>query len=179
MADANGSRAFESAVTEIDRRIAELQRARETLLRLMAQPAGDTPVAEAAPGVAVGDPLATVREQEFSGMSVAKAAAAFLRKIGRHEKTNTIIAAIRKGGVEMNSKNPITTVYTTLSRRPGFVSLGKNYWDLAERRPDLAAQEKKPRPIKHRRRRTREIKVEKRVVARTPVRMPTTEAVSA
>jgi hypothetical protein len=34
-------------------------------------------------------------------------------------------------------------VYTTLWRRPGFVSLGKNYWDLAERRPDY---EKKSGP---------------------------------
>jgi DNA-directed RNA polymerase delta subunit len=123
-----------------------------------------------------GDPLAAVREQEFSGMSVAKAAAVFLRKIGRHEKTATIIAAIRKGGVQMKSKNPITTVYTTLSRRPGFVSLGKNYWDLAERRPDLAAQEKKPRlSTKRRRRRLGESRVPKRTV----VRMPAAEAASA
>ncbi len=78
-------------------------------------------------------------------MSIAKAAEAFLRKIGRHEKTQTIIAAVQKGGVEVRGKSPMSTVYTTLSRRPAFVSLKKNYWDLAERRPDMV-QEKKHRP---------------------------------
>ena len=84
-------------------------------------------------------------------MSIAKAAQSFLKKIGRHEKTPTIIAAIKKGGVEVRGKNPVSTVYTTLSRRPSFVSLGKNYWDLAERRPDLKPG-KRPTSYSRRRR---------------------------
>ena len=95
--------------------------------------------------------MAAVREQEFSGMSWAKAARAFLHKIGRHEKTSVIISALHKGGVEVGGKNPVSAMYTALSRHSAFVSLGKNYWDLAERRPDLVrgnktekATEKKP-----------------------------------
>lgn len=143
MADTQGVQAFQLAVAEIDRQIEELQRTRDVLLRFMGRPPSETQVSPTTPTIPVaGDSLTAVREQEFAGMSVAKAATAFLRKIGRHEKTGTIIAAIQKGGVELSAQNPLSTVYTTLSRRPGFVSLGKNYWDLAERRPDLA-QEKK------------------------------------
>jgi DNA-directed RNA polymerase delta subunit len=135
---------IQAAIAAIDRKIDELQRAKETLLGLSDGPAGDRPVTTHSNGTPiVGDSLAAVREQEFAGMSIAKAAAAFLRKIGRHEKTPVILAALQKGGVEIGSKNPMPAVYTTLWRRPGFVSLGKNYWDLAERRPDY---EKKSNP---------------------------------
>jgi len=148
MAEPVGNKAFEAAISEIDRQIEELRQARETLVRLSGKPAPTaSPSPSPATAVVEGDPLLAVREQEFSGMSSAKAARAFLQKIGRHEKTQVIIAALKKGGVEVRGKNPISTIYTTLSRRPGFVSLGKNYWDLAERRPDLA-QEKKQKQLR-------------------------------
>jgi hypothetical protein len=104
-------------------------------------------------------------------MSVAKAAAAFLRKIGRHEKTAIIVAALRKGGVEMGSKYPESSVYTTLSRRPAFVSLKKNYWDLAERRPDMTPG-RKPRPRSTGRRKARRSRAAKSAdVSTRPVRI--------
>jgi hypothetical protein len=142
-----------ATVAAIDREIEELQRAKNKILGLGRQPiAVDSPSASSLNGASpiVGDALAAVREQEFAGMSIGKAAQAFLRKIGRHEKTPTIVAALAKGGVSIQSKNPVTAVYTTLWRRPAFVSLGKNYWDLAERRPDMV-QDKKPKASPKRR----------------------------
>lgn len=149
--------AFAAAIIELDRQIEERQRMREDLVRLARNSAGSPealagipPTSGSSSGI-VGDPLAVVREQEFAGMSPAKAARAFLLKIGRHEKTPTIIAAIRKGGVEVGGKTPIPAMYTALARHSAFVSLGKNYWDLAERRPDLGraksekAEKRKPK----------------------------------
>jgi hypothetical protein len=164
-----GGGGFEAAIVEIDRQIEELQRTRDTLVRLSARPLAASPAshsAKAAP--VVGDSVAVVREQEFSGMSIAKAAAALLRKIGRHEKTPVIIAALQKGGVEVRGKSPVSTVYTTLSRRPAFVSLGKNYWDLAERRPDLVGIEKKVRPRAAKGVRRRRLVKLRRALAPTP-----------
>jgi hypothetical protein len=143
--------AFEAAIAEIDRQIEELQRAKESLMRLTVRAIGDAPLPAASNSHATtftGDAMLAVREQEFAGMSIAKAAEAFLRKIGRHEKTTVIIQAIGKGGVDVGGKNPVSTVYTTLARRPAFVSLGKNYWDLAVRRPDLQPGK---RPVEPRR----------------------------
>lgn len=138
MSETAANPAYAAAIAEIDREIDELQRAKAILLRRSG--AGDR--VESTGGTVhahplAGDPLAAVREQEFSGLSPAKATRAFLLKIGRHERTPVIIAAIAKGGVPVGGKNPIATHYTTLKRHSAFVSLGKNYWDLAERRPDL------------------------------------------
>lgn len=149
MAGLEGDKAYELAVAELDREIEDLQRARDTLLRRIGQSRGEvstSPTASSA-GVVSGDPLVVVREQEFSGMSWAKAARAFLQRIGRNEKTATIIAALRKGGVEVSGKNPVSSLYTTLSRHSAFVPLGRNYWDLAERRPDLVGTKKKSRRV--------------------------------
>ena len=71
-------------------------------------------------------------------MSWTQAARTFLQRIGRNERTPTIIAALKKGGVNVGGKNPISALYTALARHSAFVRLGKNYWDLSERRPDLA-----------------------------------------
>jgi hypothetical protein len=131
---------FDPAIAEIDRQIEALQRTREMLMKLggshSASPQSATGGAGSPP--ILGDPLAAVREQEFSGMSWTQAARTFLQRIGRNERTPTIIAALRKGGVEVGGKHPISALYTALGRHSAFVKLGKNHWDLSERRPDLA-----------------------------------------
>src|SRR5258708_21659546 len=139
MVESGPNPAFAAAIAEIDRQIEELQQAKAILLGRRGGPGGDTeaPAGGVHGDAFHGDRLAVVREQEFAGMTPARATRALLLKIGRHEKTPTIIAAIRKGGVEVGGKNPVATLYTTLKRHSGFVSLGKNYWDLAERRADL------------------------------------------
>lgn len=138
MVESNSNSVFAAAIAEIDREIEELQRIRVGLLRRLGAAGSDAdPPGEARSQVFSGDPVAAVREQEFSGMTPAKATRAFLLKIGRHEKTPVILTALKKGGVQVGGKHPISTHYTTLKRHSGFVSLGKNYWDLAERRPDL------------------------------------------
>lgn len=149
MAETEGRTAFEAAIAEIDRRIEELQIAKQTLLGLIGA-SGTVDIPAPLPqGVrpTVGDPLAVVREQEFHGLSAAEAAKVFLKRTGAAQKTPVILSAIHKGGVAFGGKNPISGLYTTLARHSAFVSLKKNYWDLAERRPDLAAQ-KQPRPQK-------------------------------
>jgi hypothetical protein len=167
MAEIEGSRAFELAIAEVDRQIDALQRAREHLVRLMGRPVGDTPSFTSSSAV-IEDSVAAVREQEFSGLSAAKAARAFLQKIGRHERTPVIITALKKGGVEIRGKNPVSTLYTTLSRRPAFVSLGKNYWDLAERRPDLVQDQKSRAAASPKRRKKRGPGRPKKAVRNTP-----------
>lgn len=80
-------------------------------------------------------------------MAATQAARVFLQRIGRNEKTPVILAALQKGGVQVGGNSPAlkaARIYTAMKRHSAFVALGKNYWDLAERRPDLA-QEKKQR----------------------------------
>src|SRR6267143_1045412 len=141
MADQKIPSPFAPAIAELDRQIKVLQQTREMLVQLgRGNPAGVMPTTSPdTPGgnAIAGDPLAVVREQEFAGMSWTQAARVFLQRIGRNEKTMTIIAALRKGGIEVSGKNPMSKVYTSLVRHSAFVALGKNYWDLAERRPDL------------------------------------------
>jgi len=151
MAETIMNPAYAAAVAEIDREIEELQRAKAILIaRGGAGAEPNSPAGITRVGAFAGDPVAAVREQEFSGMSPAKATRAFLLKIGRHEKTPVIIAAIKKGGVAVGGKHPIASMYTALKRHSGFVSLGKNYWDLAERRPDMVRQKgaKAPQKLK-------------------------------
>jgi len=151
MAETEKGQVFAAAISEIDRQIEELRGIREALIRLGANPPGGKyPVSPSLTGSAVvtGDPLAAVREQEFAGMSWTQAARVFLQRIGRNEKTPMIIAALKKGGVDVGGKNPMSGLYTALARHSAFVRLGKNYWDLAERRPDLMHGKTKRPPEK-------------------------------
>jgi hypothetical protein len=154
--------AFLPAIAELDRQIEEAQRLKAALVARGSGLGGDAlgPSGPAGAAIVPGDPLAAVREQEFSGLSPTKAARAFLLKIGRHEKTPVIIAALEKGGVTIGGKTPMPSLYTALSRHSAFVPLGKNYWDLAERRPDLV--------------RTKGEKTEKKKARRKPRPMPRT-----
>jgi hypothetical protein len=154
MAKLTREQGIESAIELIDGEIEALRLARETFVRMRGKSSGEVPLPTSSnPGPSqsgvgvVDDPMSIVREQEFSGMAVTQAARVFLQRIGRNEKTPVILAAIQKGGVRVGGVSPAlkaARIYTAMKRHSAFVALGKNYWDLAERRPDLA-QEKKQR----------------------------------
>jgi hypothetical protein len=85
----------------------------------------------------------SVTDGEFFGMSQPKAAAIFLERAGRTrpQRTEAIIAALRKGGVTFAGKDPVQSFYTILSRNGGFTNVGKSTWGLSSWYPDRA---KKP-----------------------------------
>jgi hypothetical protein len=84
-----------------------------------------------------------VTDGEFFGMSQPKAAAIFLDRAGRTrpQRTEAIIAALKKGGVEFKGKDPAQTFYTILARSPSFTNVGKSTWGLSSWYPDRS---KKP-----------------------------------
>lgn len=84
-----------------------------------------------------------VTEGEFYGMSQPKAAAIFLERAGRSrpQRTEAIIAALKRGGVKFGGKNPTGTFYAILARTPTFHNVGKSTWGLSSWYP---AGTKKP-----------------------------------
>ncbi len=74
-----------------------------------------------------------VTEGEFFGMSQPKAAAIFLERAGRTrpQRTEAIIAALQRGGVQFKGKDPSATFYTILNRAPQFQNVGKSTWGLS------------------------------------------------
>ena len=77
------------------------------------------------------DPVASTREGEFFGMSGPQATEALMRKFGRSRplKTDEIFNAIRKGGVQIQSKEGL---YRTLTRDADFHRVGRGTWGLSE-----------------------------------------------
>jgi hypothetical protein len=152
MSKPTSDEAIDATIAAIESEIDSLRRTRETLLRLRNKPVGDATIAgpgtstpPTSPTTVIDDAMTAVREQEFSGMAATQAARVFLQRIGRNEKTPVILAAIQKGGVQVGGLNKVGRLYTALTRHSAFVALGKNYWDLAERRPDLAQEKKQQR----------------------------------
>lgn len=74
-----------------------------------------------------------VTDAEFYGMSQPKAAAIFLDRAGRTrpQRTEAIVAALRKGGIRFEGKDPAGTFYAILARTPTFHRVGKSTWGLA------------------------------------------------
>jgi len=75
----------------------------------------------------------SVTEGEFYGMSQPKAAAAFLERAGRSrpQRTEAIMAALKKGGIEFGGKDPLQTFYAILARNPIFHNVGRSTWGLS------------------------------------------------
>jgi len=85
-----------------------------------------------------------VTDGEFYGMSQPKAAAAFLERAGRSrpQRTEAVMAALRKGGIEFGGKEPTTSFYTILQRNPLFHNVGKSTWGLSMWYPHAAKKGK-------------------------------------
>ena len=66
-------------------------------------------------------------------MSQADATEKLLRlHPGQPLKTGEILDALRKSGVQINPKNGITILYTTLKRSPKFERVAGKAWGLSE-----------------------------------------------
>jgi hypothetical protein len=74
-----------------------------------------------------------ITDGEFYDMSQPNAAIAFLERAGRSrpQRTEAIMAALKKGGIEFKGKNPAATFYTILARHPAFHNVGKSTWGLS------------------------------------------------
>jgi hypothetical protein len=85
-----------------------------------------------------------VTDGEFFGMSQPKAAAIFLERAGRTrpQRTEAIIAALKKGGIAFAGKDPASTFYTILNRNPSFTNVGKSTWGLSVWYPAAAKKAK-------------------------------------
>lgn len=85
------------------------------------------------------DLLSLVAEGEFYGQSMASAASAVLRKIGKPNalKTAQLVEALRKGGVPVKSGG---TLYRSINRNSKFRRVGKGLWGLSEWYPASRGQ---------------------------------------
>lgn len=73
----------------------------------------------------------------FHNMTLAAAAEKLLRTTnGNPLGTGEILAAFRKSGVVIASKNAVTILYTALKRSPKFERVAGKMWGLAEWYPD-------------------------------------------
>lgn len=81
-----------------------------------------------------------VTDAEFYGLSQPKAAVIFLERAGRNrpQRTEAIVAALKKGGVKFEGKDPVGTFYAILSRTPTFHRVAKSTWGLAAWYPNIA-----------------------------------------
>lgn len=78
----------------------------------------------------------------FHNLSQSAAAEKLLRTNPGHPlKTNEIMEAFRKAGMELSSKNAITILYTTLKRSPKFERVAGKAWGLAEWYPTKRRKE--------------------------------------
>jgi DNA-directed RNA polymerase delta subunit len=71
-----------------------------------------------------------VKEWQFLGKTQPEAAKALLKMVGHPLKTEQIMEAIKKGGVEVGGQK--FTFYTILSRNPDLVRVRRNTWGLVE-----------------------------------------------
>lgn len=73
----------------------------------------------------------------FHNLSQAAAAEKLLRtNSGQALTTGEILDAFRSSGMEVNSKNAATILYTALKRSPKFERIGSKAWGLKEWYPD-------------------------------------------
>lgn len=161
MSDNDRQQKYAAVLADIEQRIADLQKTAANLRELM----GMAPVeiggmvgrGQELPPQApllgreagVGDPLSLVKVGDFFGKSYAEAASEFLRRAKEPQTTQTILHAMRKARFEMKGKNPGSILYTTLSRRKGFVLVHRNTWGLTEWYPGAVGKKKlEPGPTK-------------------------------
>jgi len=73
----------------------------------------------------------------FHNLTQADAAEKLLRLNPGHPlSTPEIVEALRKSGLELNAKNGVTIMYTTLKRNPKFERVASKAWGLTEWYPD-------------------------------------------
>ena len=110
---------------ERDDAVARFNAAIDTIRQLAARPVGSG-----------SEQLALVGNGEqptrpYAGMSVTKAAAAFLRAVGKPRSTGEISRALDRGGIAHKSKSFPNTVYSRLYLDKGFVR-ERDKWMLRE-----------------------------------------------
>jgi|SRR5579863_5904180 len=73
----------------------------------------------------------------FHNLTQAEAAEKLLRLNSGHPlSTPEIVEALRKSGLELNARNAMTIMYTTLKRNPKFERVAGKAWGLTEWYPD-------------------------------------------
>lgn len=88
------------------------------------------------------DPIAAVTASEFYGLSAPKATRELLNRMGRTRplKTDDIFKAIKKGGVDISSKE---VLYRSLTRDGSFHKVGRSIWGLAAWYPNAVRRSKR------------------------------------
>lgn len=77
------------------------------------------------------------RPDEYFKMSQTEAAAAYLKKVGHAAHIETILEALKAGGLKLSGKTPKATLYTSLVRgTKRFVLVSPGTFGLTEFYPD-------------------------------------------
>jgi hypothetical protein len=86
-----------------------------------------------------GVPTASMRPDEFFGMSQTDAARAYLKKIGRATSLEQILEGMKRGGAHVGGADPKNTLYVSLMRNPKqeFIKVGDGFIGLREFYPNL------------------------------------------
>jgi DNA-directed RNA polymerase delta subunit len=88
----------------------------------------------------------SVKPGEFHGLSYPAAARKILAKTDKHPLTTPqLMQIIEKSGRKVEGKNPLGTIYSSLSRNSDFQKVAENTWGLSEWYPSGA---KKPSKVK-------------------------------
>ena len=157
MAEDERQQSYAAVLADIERKIADFQKMAESLRALMGMSSSEShgkndgvvlpsPPIPGRQGASVSDPLSLVKVGDFFGKSYAEAAREFLRMAKEPQTTITILHALRKAHYDLKTKNPGSTLYTTLSRHQGFHLVTRNTWGLAEWYPGVDKKRVEPRP---------------------------------
>jgi DNA-directed RNA polymerase delta subunit len=75
----------------------------------------------------------SVRPGEFHALSYPAAARKILAKTDKHPlSTPQLMQIIEKSGRKVEGKNPVGTIYSSLSRNSDFSKVAENTWGLSE-----------------------------------------------
>lgn len=128
---------YEVVINDLKAKRDEIDNAIQALERLRAGGGGTPAMASGAGG---HSPVPSEGPGAYLGMTIPEAVIKLLRTQRRQMSNTEIVAAIQAGGLAMQSKDPINTVGSVLTRRfndvGDIVRVGRGIWGLAEWYPN-------------------------------------------
>jgi hypothetical protein len=126
---------YDSAIADVETRIARLQTTLETLKQLRSEGGfASQPAQRNSAG-------STIENDTFFGMTIADAAKKYLAMVKATKSTSEIAEALERGGLKHSSKQFTVTVRSILNPRDEFVRVN-NDWGLAEWYPGMRKAKK-------------------------------------
>jgi len=142
MTPENTSSPFDTAISELENRIRNMQITLETLKQLRTQPDGGV-ISSGFSRPAENE----VRHDTFFEMTIADAVRKYLTMVKVTKSTADIADALERGGLKHSSKDFPTTVRSVLGQRDDFTRVPNGDWGLSEWYPG-AGRGRKPKSEK-------------------------------